>query len=186
MSISVTESDPFKEMEEVASHMMKGASEYQAARRTGLKVVEVRALWNEYKERLNHDTLARDAARDYMNMMVRQYDELIQKAHSNLDELGTLVYDEKVSAQINATIKNIGDLQAKRVDTLQKAGLLDAHDLGDELAEREEREEMILKILREDLCDHCKIVVRDRISQLTGNVEGTVVDAEVVTNIDDE
>lgn len=186
MSLSVTESDPFKEMEEVASHMMKGASEYQTARRTGLKVVEVRALWSEYKDRLNQDTLARDAARDYMNMMVRQYDELIQKAHENLAELEELVFDEKVSAQINATIKNIGDLQAKRVDTLQKAGLLDAHDLGDELAEREEREEMILRILREDLCGHCKMVVRDRISELTGNVEGTIVDAEVVTNVNDE
>jgi hypothetical protein len=52
--------------------------------------------------------------------------------------------------------------------------------LGDEIVEREQREKMILDILRNDLCDHCKVVVRDKISRLTGNVEGTVIEAEVV------
>lgn len=175
-SLSVVDTEPFKEMEEVAKHMLKGNSEFTTARRTGMKVVEVRALWAQYKERINADSLATDAARDHLNLMVKQYDDLIARANENLEELGELVYDEKISAQINATIKIIGDLQAKRVDTLQRAGLLDAHDLGDELAEREEREAQLLHILRNDLCEHCKVVVRDRLTALNDVVEGTVVD----------
>lgn len=158
--------------------MMKGLSEFQTARKVGLKVVEVRALWQQYKERLEADTFARDAARDHLNLMVKQYDELIARLHQNLDDLSVLEYDEKISAQINTTTKNIGEMQAKRVDLLQKAGLLDAHDLGDELAEREEREAMILDILRNDLCTECQIHVRDKLTRLSGNVEGTVVDSE--------
>lgn len=173
--VAVVESDPFKEMEEVASHMMKGLSEYQTARRVGMKVVEVRALWEQYKDRLNNDSLARDAARDHLNLMVRQYDDLISKANENFESLSHLDYDEKVSAQINATIKTIGDLQAKRVDALQKAGLLDAHDLGDELAEREEREAMLIDILRNHLCDECRVTVARKLQEVTNTVEATAV-----------
>lgn len=178
MTLSVVEDDPFKDMEEVARLMMRGLSEYQVARRTEFKVVEVKALWSQYKERLQNDPLATDAARDHLNLMVKQYDELIAKLHDNLEDLAQLDYDEKISAQINTTTKNIGDLQAKRVDLLQKAGLLDAHDLGDELAEREEREAKIIKILQHDLCNSCQVHVRDKITELTGTVEGTVVEDE--------
>lgn len=180
MTLSVTETEPFKEMEDVAGLMLKGTSEHTTARRLGLKVVEVRALWAEYKERVNNDSLARDAARDHLNLMVKQYDELVYKANENLENLENMPFDEKISAQINTTIKTIGELQAKRVDALQKAGLLDAHDLGDELAEREEREELILSMLRDDLCPSCQVVIRDKMSKLTGQVQGTVV--EDVTN----
>lgn len=181
MSLTVIEDDPFKDMEEVAKLMMKGYSEYQVARRTEFKVVEVKALWAQYRERLAADPLARDAARDHLNMMVRQFDELIKGLHENLDNLETLDYDEKVSAQINTTTKNIGELQAKRVDLLQKAGLLEAGELGDELAEREEREAMIIKILQHDLCANCQDHVRDKLTALTGEVQGTVVEV-----VDDE
>lgn len=178
MSLSVIESDPFKEMERVASHMMKGHSEFKTARDLDMKVVEVRALWQQYKDRLENDGMARDAARDHLNLMVKQYDDLIARLHENLEDLSTLDYDEKISAQINATTKNIGDMQAKRVDLLQKAGLLDAHDLGDELAEREEREALILDILRNDLCHSCQVAVRDKLTRLTGTVQGTVVEGD--------
>lgn len=173
--LSVVETDPFKEMEKVASMMLKGHSEYTTARRLNMKAVEVRALWSQYKERLTNDSMATDVARDHLNLMVKQYDSLIAKANQNLEDLESLTYDEKISAQINATIKTIGDLQAKRVDTLQKAGLLDAGELGEELAQREEREQQLLNILRNDLCADCKVVVRDKLTAMSSVVEGTVV-----------
>jgi hypothetical protein len=173
--LAVVDSEPFKEMEAVAKIMLKGHSEFKAARDLGLKVVEVKALWQNYKERLDNDMMAKDAARDHLNLMVKQYDDLIQKLHANLDDLSRLDYDEKISAQINATTKNIADFQAKRVDLLQKAGLLDAHDLGDELAEREEREALLINILRNDLCPECRMTVARRLQEVTNTVEATVV-----------
>lgn len=180
LSLSVIESDAFKRMEEVAELHLQSKSPYQIARQLGIKVIEAKAAIEQYEDILRNDADAKDAARDHLNLMVARYDRLISDANDNLVNLKAMIFDEKVSAQINTTIKTIGDLDAKRVDLLQKAGLLDAHDLGDELVEREEREAMLLGILRNDLCDHCKIVVRDKITQMTGTVQGTVVEGEVV------
>lgn len=178
---SVIDTDTFESIEKVAKLYGQGiTSPHTIARRLGIKVVEARQAIDQWHEILRQDADSRDAARDSLNVLLQRYDKLLEEANDNLDNLKTLVYDEKISAQINATIKIIGDLDAKRVSLLREAGLLDAADLGDELVEREEREAMLLKILREDLCDDCKIVVRDRLSVLTGQVEGTVVDAQVV------
>lgn len=166
----------------IADLMMQGHSEFAVARRLGIKVVEARGYWNQWKDLVAQDHEGRDTAKDHLNRMVKHYDLLIEKSHQNLKDLADLDYDEKVSAQVNATLKNIADYEAKRVDALQKAGLLDAHDLGDELAEREEREAMILGILQHDLCDDCKDIVRDKLTKLTGVVQGEVIDSEVVSD----
>lgn len=179
--LSVYEGDAFQQMEKVASQMLKGHSEFKVARDLSMKVVEVRALWDSYKDRLDNDTFARDAARDHLNLMIKQYDDLIADLHQNLKDLDSLAYDEKISAQRNTTIKNIADLQAKRVDLLQKAGLLDAGDLGDELAEREKQEAILVDILRNDLCDDCRAAVAVKLQKVTKDVEVTqVFEGEVV------
>lgn len=178
MSVSVYEGDAFIQMEKVAEIMLKGHSEFKAARDLGIKVVEARALWSAYKERLDNDSMARDAARDHLNLMIKQFDDLLVELNDNLTNLKTLSYDEKISAQIVSTTRTIGDLQAKRVDLLQKAGLLDAHDLGDELAEREKQEAILVDILRNDLCPACQQVVAKKLQAVTGEVEVIQVEEE--------
>lgn len=161
---------------DVAELHVKGWKPMHIAKKLGIPFAQVKSSIVQWQEILTQDLESRDAARDHLNKMVAQYDDLIKRAFDNLDNLDTMVFDEKISAQRNATLKNIADFEAKRVDALQKAGLLDAHDLGDELAEREQREEMLINILRNDLCPSCTIVVRDKITAMTGIVEGTVVD----------
>lgn len=172
---AIVDTDAFKMLEKVADLAMQGKSEYQIGRALQIKAVEARAYMRQWQELLNEDMASRDAARDHLNTMVARYERLIEQSNENLDNLKAMVFDEKVSAQINSTLKNIADFDAKRVDLLQKAGLLDAHDLGDELAEREQREEMLLNILRNDLCDDCRMVVARRLQEVTNVVEATVV-----------
>lgn len=180
--LAIIDSDAFDHVKQVADLYVKGVtSPHTIARRLGMKVVEVRTALEQWHEIIRNDPGSQDEARDALTVMLQRYDTLLSEANDNLDSLKTLEYDEKVSAQINATLKLIGDLDAKRVDLLQKAGLLDAHDLGDELAEREEREALLLGILKHDLCDNCKVVVRDKWTRATGTVDGDVVDAEVVS-----
>lgn len=174
--LAIIDSDAFKFMESVAELHLKNRSPYQIARELGIKVVEAKAAIAQWEEIVRNDMDSRDAARDHLNAMVKRYELLMHEAQDNLDNLKAMVFDEKVSAQINSTLKNIADFDAKRVDLLQKAGLLDAHDLGDELAEREEREAMIIEILRNDLCKSCQNHVKDKLTVLSGVVEGTVVD----------
>lgn len=176
MSLSVIESDAFKRMEEVAHLYVQGVtSPYTIARRLNIKVVEAKAAIEQWQGVLRADQDSKDAARDALNVMLERYDILLTEANQNLKDLKALVFDEKVSAQINTTIKTIADLDKVRVDLLQKAGLLDAHDLGDELAEREQREELLINILRNDLCPECRNVVARKLQEVTNTVEAVVV-----------
>lgn len=179
------DSDAFKRMETVAELHLKGKTPYAIARELSIKVVEAKNAIAQWQEIVNNDMASRDAARDHLNAMVQRYDRLISESHDNLRNLQLMSFDEKVSAQINATLKNIADFDAKRVDLLQKAGLLDASDLGDEIAEMEEKHQLLIEILRNDLCDRCKPHVMHKLKRITGQVEEIrveheVVDAEVV------
>lgn len=174
--LAIIDTEAFRHIEKVAELHIKGTSPYSIARALGIKVVDAKRAITQWEEMIASDMDARDAAKDFLNRMVAHYDTLIEKSHDNLKNLEGLVYDEKISAQVNATLKNIADYEAKRVDALQKAGLYDRGDLGDELAEREEREQVILNILRNDLCHICQDVVRDKLTQLTGTVQGSVVE----------
>jgi hypothetical protein len=172
--LSVVDSNAFDRINKVAELHLQGKSPYAIARALSIKMGEAREAIRQWQEIVNNDMASRDAARDHLNAMVVRFDTLIAEANDNLENLGTLNYDEKISNQINSTLRLIADLDSKRVDLLQKAGLLDAADLGDELAEREEREAMILDILRNDLCEDCQATVRNKLTRMTGVVQGTV------------
>lgn len=172
---AVIDSEGFVFMEKVWDLHMKSKTPYSIARTLSVKVVDVKLAIEQMQLIIRDDMEARDSAKDFLNDMVVRYQTLMDEAQKNLEDLQALTFDEKVSAQINATLKNIADFDAKRVDFLQKAGLYDTGALGDELAEREEREKQIIQILRTDLCPECTAIVRDKLTKLTGVVEGEVV-----------
>lgn len=168
---SVIDSDAAQVILDVAELAAKGYKPMAISKELSLPFAAVKKAIEQWEEILRNDIESRDAARDYLNRMVDSYDDLLKKSHDNLDNLNSMEFDEKISAQINATLKNIAEFQAKRVDALQKAGLLDAHELGDELAEREEREAQLIQILRDDLCDDCRMTVATKLQSLTNQVE---------------
>lgn len=168
---SVIDSNAGQQILDVAELAAKGWKPMAISKELGIPYAAVKKNIEHWEELLRNDLESRDAARDYLNRMVDSYDDLLRKSHENLDNLKKENFNEKISAQINATLKNIADFEAKRVDALQKAGLLDAHDLGDELAEREQREAQLIEILRNDLCANCKQVVAVKLQALTNQVE---------------
>ena len=74
-------------------------------------------------------------------------------------------------------LKLIADIEAKRIDMLNKAGVLENNDMADEILESERKQEILVGILRDvtSSCDHCKWEVSKRLSQVTGQVEAVVV-----------
>jgi hypothetical protein len=171
MTVEIYDSEPFQDMEKVAKEIMKGHSEFKVARDLGLKVAEVRSLWGQYRNLLEQSTLAQDAAHDMLNVMVEQYNDLTARLYANLEQLDRHDHDDKISAQINTTTRNIGDLLAKRVDLLQKAGILEGADMGAELAEMERKQDILIDILRTELCEVCQPAVARRLREVTGQVE---------------
>ena len=72
------------------------------------------------------------------------------------------------------SIKLIADIESKRLEMLQKAGLLDNQELADELLETERKQEILISILKEvtSSCESCRPKVLTKLSQVN---EGGVV-----------
>lgn len=180
------ESDPIQQrMDEVATRILKGKTEYAIARElkiTRVEVIKYRDLW---RDRLQADAESTDMARDHLNQMVEHYSRLINESYKVLDDLNAMGFDEKVAAQKNTTLKNISEYEDKRVKALREAGLLDGQ-MGDQMAEMEEKQALILDILRNDLCPACQANTRIKLSRVTGKAEPKVeyeqdiVEGEVV------
>lgn len=179
MSIVPVESHRFESMEQVAEYTLMGYSATAIAKETGLKRAQVLTLQEDYRTALANDSEARDMARDHLNMMVKHYDSLIKKFYDLVDEIDTLGFSHQVAAQKNAALKAIAELEAKRLDALQKAGLLESAELGDELAEMEEKQDILIDILRSDLCPECQAKIAYKLSKVTGQAETIDVESEV-------
>ena len=72
-----------------------------------------------------------------------------------------------------SALKMIADVEQKRIDMLQKAGLLENNELSAQLLETERKQEILMSILKEVTsdCSHCKVEVAKRLSEVTGKVE---------------
>lgn len=182
MSIVPVESDRFTMMEKVAEASWRLPNPTAIAKELGIQRKVVIELLDDYKTALASDQEARDMARDHLNMMVKHYDSLIAKFYDLIEEIDSLSFSHQVAAQKNSALKAIAELDAKRVDALQKAGLLDSAELGDELAKWEEEKDMMLSVLR-DLCNVCQPKVANRIAKLRGNDVDTI-EVEVLSDSD--
>ena len=100
------------------------------------------------------------------------YTKLIQKAYEVIDDATT-------TANLNAKtagIKLVMDLESKRIDMLQKAGLLENKELAEEMIEIERRQETLVAILKDIASEHPE--VRDKIMRRLSEV---AKEREVIT-----
>lgn len=172
--IRLADSERWTTIEEVARLKHRGLTDTAIAKQLGLTRVETQNLYNEYKDILSNDQESRDRARDQLNLMVAHYDILIKKLYDLLDELDQENFTHQIGGQKVSAIKQIGDLEAKRLEAMQKAGILDASDLGDELALMEEQRDMVLDILRNDLCPVCRKNVMEKLGVISRQAEVVV------------
>lgn len=175
-------------MNEVLALYVKNTPVAQIAREKGLTRKEVEAHLAEWRKSAIGSEFLKDRVDELMVLMDEHFSTLIQEGWKTLEEVDDAIAGEEgITAAIlgarTAAIKAIADLESKRVDTLQKAGLLEAADLGDELADMEDRMGKVIRILSEVSlhCPNCKSEVARRISDITGQAVGVdVVEGEVV------
>lgn len=173
--VRLTDSDEYLRMEKIAELKHEGMNDTAIAKKLGMRRVDVIDLYKDYKAALRNDPEVQERAKDQLNQLIVHYDKLIRKTYELLHELENEPFDQHIAAQRNKNIALIADLEAKRLDMLQKAGILDAADLGDELAEMEEQRDMVLNILRDDLCPACRRTVMEKLSAITNKAEVVVV-----------
>lgn len=166
-------------MARVAELMLQGKPTATVMRETGLQRKVVNQLWTDWKATAAATSAMQDRASDALNAMDAHYTLLINKAWEAIeqvdDDLEINGTNPQRIAQKLGAIRTVADLEAKRVDALQKSGLLDASEMGDQMAEIEDKQKILTDILRNDLCHDCKMLVKDKLTALSGKVEVVVI-----------
>lgn len=173
MSLVPIEQPRFEEMNEVVELYIKNVNPTAIARQLGIRRVDVMAHIDDWKSTAVGMDLMKDRVEELIAATDAHYSHLIGKLYEVVYEVDADLGDPKSRAaflsQKLSALKAIAELEAKRIDLMQKSGLLEAADLGNELAEMEEAKAMLLTILDEELCASCRNRVMIRIRP-EGNV----------------
>lgn len=168
--------DHFDRMNKVVSELLKGNNPSQIAAITGFKRAEVLEYIDEWKEVVRNDSTARDRAKEAISGADQHYAMLIKEAWKTVEDA-----DQAGQLNVKATsLKLIADIEGKRIGMLQEVGLLDNAELATQIAETEQKQDILVKILKEvtATCPKCKMEVAKRLSQITGIVEPVVIHDE--------
>lgn len=174
MSTDIEVADHFDQMNRVVEEMLKGHNPTQIARQLDLKRAEVLDHIETWKGLIKGDNSIRERAKEALAATDQHYAMIIQRAWETVEQANS--NDQfNVKAQV---LKLIADVEGKRIDMLQKAGLLENNELADQLLETERKQEILVGILKTVTaeCDHCKFEVARKLSEVTGKIEPVQVD----------
>jgi hypothetical protein len=98
----------------------------------------------------------------------QHFSGLIKKAYEVID-----VADQNANLTSKTqAIKLIADIESKRLEMLQKAGLLDNKEIAEQIVEMERKHEILIKILKDIASEYPSIrqQVMERLSQVQNEV----------------
>lgn len=152
----------------VASEYLKGLNETEISKELDIPRAKVVKYLDEWRNMAASNKAIHARAKEALAGMDKHYSSLIQKAYEVVDE-ATL--NSNLGAKTTA-IKLIADIEAKRLEMLHRAGLLDNKEIADELATMEEKHQLLTNILKEVTasCDKCRPQVMRRLSAASDEV----------------
>ncbi|NBW58503.1 hypothetical protein EBR43_12165 [bacterium] len=163
--------DRWENINKVVNLFLKGKTNpTEIARETGFKRTEVINYLNEWRSVIHSDKQIQIRAREALTGADQHYSMLIDEAWSVVKEADV----QQNLSQKTTALKLISDIQQKQIDMLQKAGVIDSNELAAKIIETEEKQEVLVGILKEVVtkCDNCKPKVFERLSKITGRAEG--------------
>jgi hypothetical protein len=131
---------------------------------------------NEWKLMASANDAIRARAKEALAAADTHYSKLISKSYEVIDEASMT---NNLSAKTQA-IKLVMDIESKRIDMLQKAGLLENKELAEEMVQIERRQEVLMGILRDIASEYPQI--RDEIMRRLSDIAR---DNEVITIVHD-
>ena len=163
----------FDQMNKVVEELLKGNTSTQISRALDIPRAQVETHIQTWKELVQDNSAIKARAKEALAGADEHYNMLIKEAWSVVNEAG-------VASELNtknAALKLIADIEAKRIDMLNKAGVLENNSMADEILENERKQEVLVGILRDvtSSCDHCKFEVAKRLSEVTGQVEAVII-----------
>lgn len=163
----------YDEQQEIVLLYVKGHTVLEIVRATGMKRAAVEQHLKDFRDYAAQDKAIRTRAKDIVLSVDTHYSDIIKALYRNV-ETAELADDHKSAM---GGLKMIADAEAKRVDLLAKAGLLADNTIGDQIAEMERKQAILVEILREISRKHPEIgrEIQGRLSDVTGKTEGVVV-----------
>lgn len=166
------------EVNKVVEKYLAGNEPTQISKELAMPRQKVVAYINEWRSMAADNAAIRARAKEALVGADTHYTKLIQKAYEVIDDATT-------TANLNAKtagIKLVMDLESKRIDMLQKAGLLENKELAEEMMEIEHRQEVLVGILKDIASEHPEI--RDKIMRRLSEVSKEKEVVTVVINND--
>jgi NADH:ubiquinone oxidoreductase subunit E len=160
----------------VVSKYLEGNDETKISKELGIPRQKVVGYLNEWKQMASNNAAIRERAREALVSADTHYNKLIGQAYEVIDEASTTA---NLSAKTTA-IKLVLDIETRRIDMLQKAGLLENKELAEEMMEIENRQEILVGILKDIASEHPEI--RDKIMR---RLSAASKEQEVITVVHD-
>lgn len=176
MSTEIELVEHLDEVNKVVAEYLKGNDPTKISKDLNIPRTRVVALINEWKVMASANDAIRARAKEALAAMDAHYGKLISKSYEVIDEASMT---NNLSAK-TAAIKLVMDIESKRIDMLQKAGLLENKELAEEMMEIEQRQEVLVGILRDIASEYPEI--RDLIMQRLATIAR---DGEVITIVHD-
>jgi len=165
------------EVNQVVTEYLKGNDPTVISKELDIPRTRVVSLINEWKVMASANDAIRARAKEALVGADTHYTKLITKAYEVIDE---------ASLSTNLTAKTAGlklvlDIESRRIDMLQKAGLLENKELAEEMVEIERKQEVLVGILKDIASDHPEI--RDKIMHRLSEVSKEREVITIVNNV---
>lgn len=170
-----TEEDLIKHLDQVntvVEEYLKGNDPTIISKQLSIPRQRVVAHIDEWKRMASDNAAIRARAKEALVGADTHYSKLISKSYEVIDEASMT---NNLSAK-TAAIKLVMDIESKRIDMLQKAGLLENKELAEEMLEIEKRQEVLVLILKDIAAEYPEI--RDEIMRRLSSI---AKEEEVIT-----
>lgn len=176
MSIENQTVEHLDQMNKVVAKYLEGNDETRISKQLSIPRQKVVSFLNEWRMMAANNAAIRERAREALVAADTHYSKLIGQAYEVIDEASTTA---NLNAK-NAAIKLVLDIESRRIDMLQKAGLLENKELAEEMMEIENRQEILVGILKDIASEHPE--VRDKIMR---RLSAAAKPGEVITVVRD-
>lgn len=171
----------FEEQKKVIDLYAQNINPTQIARELGLRRVDVMKHIEDWHASISGMEFMKDRVEELIGLMDEHYSLLIRKAYEIVKEVdegndGESHAGHMWQAQKLAALRAIAEFEKQRIDVWQRSGLLDAADMGEELADMEEQKKLLLDILQKDLCEKCHPKVMAQLAGRMGKDTVIVID----------
>lgn len=168
MTLMLTGDEPrFVEMNRVIELYIQNVNPTKIAKEVGIRRVDVLDHIENWRKSSVGNEAMKDRVDELITSMDTHYSMLIQKAYEIIDEVDELKKSDKETmtrsqmlSQKKGALDLIAKLEKDRIDILQKSGLLEAADVGDQLADMQAEMDSVMELLDTVLCDSCKLAVK--------------------------